>query len=282
MKYFITYGDEVFKKQKKFTINMAKQYGKFDIAIGYDKNQIDEKFYSENIKILKQSKGSGYWLWKPYYINRTLEIANYGDYIFYCDAGAFFLKEVQRLIDEMNRRNQDIMGFELPLIERQWTKKDLFINMQCDFESIKDSNQLLASFILLKKTKFTLYFFKEFLNYACNEINLTDVKSESLEEDVKFLAHRHDQSIFSLLYKKHNLIPFKDPSQHGDSPYLYAGQDISKFEKNIVHILSNGKMYRQKIYTESYNNVIYHNRRSNPILSLIKHFVLKWSNKLIK
>lgn len=279
-KVFITYADIKFKKQKKFTLRKAKSKGGFDKTIGYSKSDIDTKFYEKNKHILEQNRGGGYWLWKPYFIVKTLEQLDEGDYLFYSDAGAFFLKNVNILINELEKQNQDIMGFELPLIEKQWTKKELFINMGCNDGIYLDTNQILASFILIKKSKYSFDFFTEFLNIAQNEINITDFYNNDIKQYDEFIDHRHDQSIFSLLYKKHKLIPFKDPSQFGKYPSGYSASKYNNFKKNKLYFLDNGRLYQEKSYSADYEQIIYHNRKLPPILGLIRYKLREVTYKL--
>ena len=119
-KVYINYGDSKFKKQQRIALKGAKYLGGFDEIIGYSPEDIDREFYVKHKNILDQKRGCGFWLWKPYLINRTLQKLSYGDYLFYSDAGALFLKGVGNLIFELDKYKQDIMGFELPLIEEQW------------------------------------------------------------------------------------------------------------------------------------------------------------------
>ena len=273
-KIFIAYADDKFKKQKEFALKMAKSRGKFDEIIGYSRSDIDAEFYEENKHILDQKRGGGYWLWKPYFIVKTLETMNNGDYLFYSDAGAFFLQSVDVLINELEKYNQDIMGFELPLIEKQWTKRELFINMDCDKEQYSESNQIFASYMLIRKTEFSVNFFNQYLQYGCNELNITDKYDSSVVQDNDFIEHRHDQSIFSLLYKKYNLKPFKEPTQYGLYPYAYGGiKEEFVFEPNKLYVLKNRRMFRLKEYKEKYNLVLYSNRKGHPILSFIKYYI---------
>ncbi|MDP1729439.1 MAG: hypothetical protein Q8L27_04510, partial [archaeon] len=181
-KVYINYSDIKFKKQQNFASAAAKYLGHFNEIIRFTPNDIDEYFYNKHQHILKQKKGAGYWLWKPYFINQTLSKLSYGDYLFYSDAGAFFLKRVDILINELNKYNQDIMGFELPLIEEQWTKKELFINMECEDEKYYGSNQLLASYFLIKKSLLSERFFQKCLEFACDEYNITDYFSEQIQQ----------------------------------------------------------------------------------------------------
>jgi hypothetical protein len=271
MKYFITYSDGNFKKNRNFSVFMAKLFGGFDRVIGYKPTDIDADFYNSYKHILSQKKGGGFWLWKPYFILKTLKEMNAGDFLFYADAGSFMLKNINLLVEELRKSNQDIIGFELPLIESQWTKKELFIKMNCIGEEFKNTNQLMASFQLIRKTDFSIVFYKELLEYACDEKNITDVFDYKIAQEKYFIDHRHDQSIFSLLYKKYNLKPFKDPSQYGRYPNNYAGMKIGNLKVNKLHVLKNGRKFRYFHYGEHYNLIVFHYRRESPIVKYIKY-----------
>ena len=184
---------------------MAKLFGNFDQVIGYQPDDISTGFYELHKDILSQKKGAGYWLWKPYFVYKTLKKLDDGDFLFYGDTASFMHRNVDALVVDLMKNNQDIMGFELPLIESQWTKKELFIAMNCNEEKYKITNHMMASFYLIRKTDFSMKFFKELLDYSCNERNITDDFDENVIQDKDFMDHRQDQSIFSLLYKKYNL-----------------------------------------------------------------------------
>lgn len=272
-KYYINYSDQSFLAQQKFALRLAKVVGGFDEVFGFLKSDIDEEFYRINKAILDRPKGGGYWLWKPYFILKKLYELEDGDYLFYSDSGAFFLKNINFLILEMTKSNQDIMGFELPLIERQWTKKELFLNMDCKDDFYSDSNQLLASYMLIRKSEFSLFFFEQYLAYACNELNITDKLDPSVEQSKDYIDHRHDQSVFSLLYKKYNLRPFKDPSQFGKYPRGYSANVENNMAPNSLHLLPNGRLFRYFDRSEMYENVLFHHRRTNPLVGFIKYKV---------
>jgi len=89
-----------------------------------------------------------------------------------------------------------------------------------------------------------------------------------------FIDHRHDQSIFSLLFKKHGLKPFKDPTQYSESRYIwgYSGQTTNKKAKVGQYLLSNGRLYNIKMYDESYGRLFYHVRKGT-MISFFKYLV---------
>lgn len=144
----------------------------------------------------------------------------YGDYLFYCDSGAYFINRLDHLVDSLELANQDIMGFVLPLLERQFTKKEAFVLMEFSDYSL---NQVLSTYILFKKTDFTIQFVNEWLAYCCDQrIICPEHYLENVNEFEDFVSHREDQSVFSVLYHKYNLRAFKDPSQFGERPWEYS------------------------------------------------------------
>jgi hypothetical protein len=276
---YINYANVNFRKQQKFALKAAQYIGGFDKVIGYTVNDIDKGFALRYQNILSQVRGGGYWLWKPYFIQRSLKKMSIGDYLFYSDSGAFFLKSVVPLVEVLENSNKDIMAFELPLIEEQWSKKELIRNMGCDEDLYLKSNQISASFILIKKTEQSEKFVEEYLAYSCQELNLTDIYDVNVEQDANFIEHRHDQSVFSLLYKRYGYEAFKDPTQHGKCPRNYADSDESVEEARKLYILKSGRMFRFFRYEQTYEMILFHNRSGRPLIGLVK-FIMK--NLLVK
>jgi len=165
------------------------------------------------------------------------------------------------------------MGFELPLIEEQWSKKELFINMECNEDKYYKSNQILASFMLIRKTDSSIKFMKQYLDYSCNEINITDKYNKNIKQINNFIDHRHDQSIFSLLYKKYNFRVFKDPTQLGKYPIIYSGYSgflKNELQPNKIFVLKNNRKFRYHKYVENYSLVMFHNRKGKALNSFLK------------
>jgi hypothetical protein len=216
-KILINYANEVFKSSQIKNSETGRDIGGFDEVISYSPKDIDSNFYNKNIEILSQKRGAGYWLWKPYFILKTLTSMQDDDYLFYCDSGAHFIQSIDPLIKLSQEINQDIICFNVEHIQKDWTKRDAFILMDCDKPKFLETKQILAGFILVKKSKFSIDFFNEFLEYAQDPRILTDLDNQLGQHNyATFKEHRHDQSLFSLLCKKHNLKTFRDPSQYGN------------------------------------------------------------------
>ena len=89
--------------------------------------------------------------------------------------------------------------------------------MDCDTPKYLDSNHRLGGFSLWKKSRFSMEFVDELLHLAQDERMITDVENRcGYPNYPEFREHRHDQSIFSLLTKKHDLVSYRDPSQWGN------------------------------------------------------------------
>src|SRR6185437_203414 len=97
-KYILLYDDGSHKIHLNKLVDTAKQYSDFEIIV-FEKKDIDPTFVAENINILQQPRGGGYWLWKSYIINKVLHQINEGDYVFYIDAKYYFLENFTKLYE---------------------------------------------------------------------------------------------------------------------------------------------------------------------------------------
>jgi hypothetical protein len=90
--------------------------------------------------------------------------------------------------------------------------------MNADQKGFERTRQFLASFIVVRKSAFSIQFIEQYLQYCTNPNILTDLANVcGLPNYPDFVSHRHDQSVFSLLAKKYGLRGFRDPSQWGNS-----------------------------------------------------------------
>jgi hypothetical protein len=128
-KYLLNFADNNFRKSQIYNSYTAIKFGNFDKVFEFSPKDIDVNFKNKYSKIFSYKRGYGLWLWKPYFILKTLKELNDGDYLFYCDSGAYFLNDIDYLIRLSIDNNQSIIGFDLPLIERQFTKRLVYASM---------------------------------------------------------------------------------------------------------------------------------------------------------
>jgi hypothetical protein len=218
--YAMNYADDKFRQTQVLNTKTAYKYGKVDEVIEATPAYIDNEFRKKYEKLLNNPVGGGLWLWKPYSIYKGLLSINEGDYLFYCDSGSVYINRVDYLVRTAEREKQPIMVFELPLNCRQYTKRETYMAMKVEDH---DENQILANFILLKKCTESISFIKEWLQFACMEVNLSPDKiNKDISEWEDFIEHREDQSILTLLTIKKGIQPFRDPSDYGKFPFQYA------------------------------------------------------------
>lgn len=217
----INYANITHLQSQKINAESGVNVGQIDKAIMYSFNDIDDEFKKKNEHILSQRRGAGYWLWKPYIIKKTLESIEDGDIVFYSDSGAVFIDSVKPLINICLNNTEGILCFHMEPLETNkevlQTKKDTFVLMDCNTKEYQNSWARLASFSVWKKNDFSLKFIDEWIKYAEDERILTDLPNQcGIEEDPRYIDHRHDQSIFSLLTKKYGIKSYTDPSQWGN------------------------------------------------------------------
>ena len=245
MKLLINYANQAFAQAQLKNSASGRSVGGFDEVISYSSEGISRTFYRKNARILSQKRGSGYWLWKFYFIKKALAQLSDGDFLVYCDAGAHFTGSIEPLCDLCGRHSQDVLPFEIDRYERIWTKRDAFLIMDVDRPEFTDSLQRMAGFMVFRKSPFSSKFVEKLLAYGQDERLITDLKNQLGQPNYPgFKDHRHDQSIWSLLTKKYELKSFRDPSvetdrlspERDDSPYpqlidLNRAYRSSRFER---------------------------------------------------
>ncbi len=197
-------------------------------------------FFNENISIASQSRGFGYWLWKPYYIYESLKHLDDGDVLIYCDAGVELCASVDPLLALVKESKTGVVLFEnyqgsaylnktvgLEINEhalyrelnknKYWVKRDAFNLMGLDNSKYWESPQVDACFQMYRKCDSSLHFVEEWLRWCCVPRVMTDIQNQGgLENFSNFIGHVHDQSIVSLLACKHAINLFRSPSQYGN------------------------------------------------------------------
>lgn len=224
---FLTYSDKNYEKAKEFAVYMAKRIGNFDKIIAMSPSDLDKKFIETNKNILSNRRGAGLWLWKPYIVSKVLSSLNDNDYLFYADSGCFVIRDITKIIKNMN---EDIWCCEVPLIEKEFTKKECFTKMKCIGNRYENTPQRIATFFCIKKTPNSIRFINEWL-YYCQMPELI-LPCENIPP---LISHREDQSIFSLLTKKYNINAHIQPTIEGKHPKM-------QIYKNATYIELESKM----------------------------------------
>lgn len=230
----ISYGDKKYIEAAKLNLETAKMYGA-DKTILYSPRDIPLEFKLKNWRVYFRRtgkrfiwRGAGYWIWKSYIIKKTLEIISEGDILLYSDAGAVYVNDIGMITKFFDEKELNIMVFSHPhpLSEKKYTKRDVFVIMDADTPQFTDSLQRIGGYIILRKCDETMQFVDEWHSASCDYRLITDMHNVMGKPNYpEFIDHRHDQSLLSIIAKKHGVLEYRDPSQWGNKTFDYD-QDV--------------------------------------------------------
>ena len=228
----VTYSDERFgtlsSEQQKFVHRVHSNLKPFS----YNRDWIEKTdFYKKNKKILDHSSG-GLWAWKPYIILDAIKKIEDGEILIYCDRKDMFSPGIFSYLESIFSEDDFcmlLMGYSL---NKEYTKRDTFILMNCDENDYWNSRQLEAGFSVWKKTSSSISVLEEYLEYCLNYKIISDDCSELSEELPEFKEHRYDQSILTNLAIRNGLTVADDNIRNYiecDYPYWYERNEKNGF-----------------------------------------------------
>lgn len=207
----VSYASEnMYISQEKLVVSSLK-YG-VEKTFTYSKIDIDDFFYKVNQKTLEQQRGAGYWLWKPYVINKALHSLQQGDILIYADAGVEIINEMRLIIDRMD---EDIFFCTNGFNHLEWCKMNCVKAICADaLVSANKFPQVQASVIVMKVTDKVKAFMAEWLAYCQLPGFIDDSPCEN--NYPTFAEHRHDQAILTCLQIKYGYKLHWWPTQYSD------------------------------------------------------------------
>ena len=195
---------------EKFRVE-AEASGYFNDVIMYSENDIASAFKKRHADVWSQSRGGGYWIWKPYVILKTLREVRDNDILCYIDGGCTLCctdaarVRFSQYIDMVNNSWQGVLRMQLTHAESKYTNSRLFefckeyfkdSDTDVDLAEVKESMQLVGGIMVIRKTPFAMKFFETVIDILEKDDKLiTDVYNSPGEQ------HRHDQSLLSVVYK---------------------------------------------------------------------------------
>lgn len=200
--YFLSYGNDRFKNSIVRIEKEAEQMNIFTKILCYKEEDLDSEFTDVHGEFVKNNqRGGGYWIWKPYLVKKTLQELNDNDILVYVDSGSVLnqsgLERLKEYFDIIDKSKYGILSFQLPYLEKNWTKNDIFKHFNSD-QSIKDAWQLMATAFIIKKCPHSCDLVNKWYENMHNYKLIDDSPSET-KNSQNFMENRHDQSIFSVL-----------------------------------------------------------------------------------
>lgn len=215
MNYLISFGDDYFNYKKQILKKQAESTGWFDGVIIHSPETLEE-FFNQHKDFVTNSRGYGYWIWKPYIILNLLEKINDGDNVFYIDSGGCILEHRNKRFEEyleLLKHNPILVFADGGSCEKSPNYKEKYFqkmkvlkrfNLQND-EEFLNSGQVEGGVFICKKCQESVDFLKEWLNLLTEDNYSLVNDDDNFEQLNEFIDHRHDQSILSILSKKKNV-----------------------------------------------------------------------------
>jgi hypothetical protein len=206
--------------------------GNIDHAYRLGPYDIDGYFWGRYKNILtsrQRGGGYGFWLWKPYIVERFIREIPEGHILIYCDSGIEWIDSVGHLIRAMGK--DDFLFFSNNHNHLDWCKKEVVTAMLGMVAH--ERKQVQASVMLFRVNKHTRNFCSEWLAWSCIP-GFIDDSFTKIKQIPTFREHRNDQSILTNLQIKYDIPLHWWPTQYG-------------------HFIRN-------LYTDKYPQIFYHHR----------------------
>lgn len=177
-------------------------------------NETDIKEYLDEHKefIINNRRWLGCAIWKPKYIDYLLNNKlEENDLLLYCDTSFAFIGNVRNFfIDFMKQYDHDIFVLENGYKNKQLTKRDVFIKMDCDEDKYINGDMCMTGLLCLKNNKSTRKLIKEWYNYCLDYTIVDNVNRIELKQDKEYKSEQPygnmpEQSVFSLLCIKYDI-----------------------------------------------------------------------------
>lgn len=217
--HLCSFGDSRYKASRERLQEQAEDFDLFETIHLYNEYDLSESFRQNFQEQLRADvRGFGYWVWKPRIILDTLEKIDNGDILLYMDMGCHLnSRGKEKLLAYWEEVKHNECGFLVSQLEEErkecfWTKGDLLDYFRMRGEKDIYSPQYQTGILFIRKEPKTVSLIQSWLDVYYEDFHLTDdTPSRSLNEP-GFVEHRHDQSILSLLLKRHgtSIIPLQD------------------------------------------------------------------------
>jgi len=219
----ITYATREYRRPAKALLSQSETYG-FRTRCYTPRDDVVRQLSGRFPTTMRARRGAGYWLWKPAIILDALSSIREDDVLLYTDAGVGLLGDPRVLFSELPEAS--ILLFDHPEdtgevrrnLQRQWTKRDCFALLSADSPEFWQARQLSASFLVCRNDRSgrARRFIRDWLE-ACSVVDALDDSSGRCgkPEFPDFVAHRHDQSILTIVAQKSGIRAVQSPAARG-------------------------------------------------------------------
>ena len=205
----------MYNNSKKRLREESINSGWFDSTTIYGPENLSQELKHEFSDILKRPRGAGYWIWKFDIIKQQLTKLANNDILIYIDAGCSIningKTRFNEYIEMLNNSNESIISFQMPHIENKYTNKELFHHFDMNVnDNNGKSGQFVGGILIMKNTDKMMKIIDECINVLRTDHLLVTDHYNKNGQCNDFIDNRHDQSILSLVRKKHGSIILTD------------------------------------------------------------------------
>lgn len=206
--HFATFGNARFTRSLARITKEAVALDTFATIFSISEDGLGADFWERYGAFVNENpRGFGYWIWKPWVCLHILNALPEGDVLVYADAGCTLNRRqcnrLRQYINSARSHPDGIVAFRLnghP--EHHWTKAATLDALGCTTSTCQGGDQVMAGAFLIRNSPVTRRLLRQWLDMCTVDSGTFVVDSEDDERD-GFKEHRHDQSLWSLLVKKH-------------------------------------------------------------------------------
>lgn len=217
------FSPDLSRSAKRFK-DQATEMKIYDKINMYRFDDLDIEFKNYVKKLLKDGKkrGYGYWVWQTFVHKHVLSNLNEGDFYHWCDVGCHFntngKKRLEEYLNILQNEDTGFLGFDYEkldndefknftyprYLEYEYTKEDLFKFFKVqDKKDITNTPQVWGGSFFVKKCPTSMKILNNHFEITKNRFDLIDDDKDKFLEKPRegFIAHRHSQSVLSILAK---------------------------------------------------------------------------------
>ena len=181
----------------------AEAFGRFRSIQTLDDRELGPDYWRVHADTVRRHRrGFGFWTWKPHVVRRSLEALPKGELLVYCDVGCSLNSEGHARLEEYLAMAADdptgVLVFALDGTVGEWTKRAALAAVGVDVPGMRQREMITATCFVLRSEPATLDLVREWERRMA-DVRIVDDSPSAEGEHPEFRAHRHDQSIFTLL-----------------------------------------------------------------------------------
>jgi hypothetical protein len=198
----------------------------------------------------EQGRGYHYWAWKPFILWQTMQVVPQGSLILYTDSGLYVNHKEryrERVLDVATKQGYCFFRnthSTLPYCKWELVEYGLKHGIVSK-NALRDSHMVDASFLCIQNTPSMTQFVLEWMKLCGEPFLVSDISSEQpvsveqQEHKKKFIDHRHDQSLLTILLLKYAM---KYDDLKRDFTLHHRSRSIQELkEKSRIHLPTNSK-----------------------------------------